>query len=211
MKNNIKKVKKIKYIFILLILSVIIFFLGFNLGLHWHGFLYEKIYPKKLTCLGHNNFWETFQIECLFPFNKKQKTFIFSNKLKCNILTNHQFNNYLENKNNLKKSIEYGNITLIKADYRDFILNFDYKNNEIIRSKDPGEPNKDPYVIIQNDDKVINAIRKNKLDNFFGYEYQYLTISKKTGKGAIIWLNSEDFNQNKDNINTEFFQCESFK
>lgn len=205
--------KKIKYLSRAITIVFMIFLLlataiySFLFGLHWHGTISEKIVPKKLTCYEHNNFWEAFQVNCLYPLNKNQKEFKFSNHLNCSLITNHQLNNVDKN-HQLESESVYDEVMVIKTDYRSFNLDFDYRNNEIKRSRDPGEPIKEPYVIIQNDERVVNAIRKTKLDDFFGYEYQYVTISKKTGKGIITWTNTQDYNSQQDSFASEFFQCE---
>jgi hypothetical protein len=194
-------------IFILVILFLIAIVVSFNFGLHWNGTLATKITPKKLTCYGHNNFWETYQVDCYSPLNDKQKKFVFTDHLKCSLITNYQLYN-VNSKYQLDTPPTFNGILLIKTDYRNFNLDFDYSHNEIQRSRDPGEPVKDPYVIIQNDNNVINAIRKTKLSDFFGYEYQFITFSKKTGKGIIAWTNTQDYSSNQDSFAAEFFQCE---
>jgi len=194
-----------KLIFIVLFFSSVI--ASFLFGLHWHGTIAGKITPKKLTCWEHNNLWETYQVDCYFPLNEKQQKFTFSNHLKCALITNHQLNN-VDSKYALESQSVYDEVSLIKTDYMGFTLDFDYSHNEIKRSRDPGEPIKEPYVIIQNDERVVNAIRKTKLDDFFGYEYQYVTLSKKTGKGIVTWTNTQDYNLQQDSFASEFFQCE---
>lgn len=196
----------IKLIFFLL-LFIFLLIGSFLFGLHWHGTIAQKINPDKLMCWGHNNLWETFQVDCYYPLNKKQTKFKFSKEIKCSLITNSQLFND-NSKYQPGKQLKYNGVSLIKTDYRNFVLKFDYPNNEVIKSFDPGEPLKEPFVIIQNDNNVINAIRKTKIDDFFGYEYQYLTLSKKTGKGIISWLNTENFNSDEDSIASEFFQCQ---
>jgi len=203
-KKTSSKVTTVIFIIVLLTITAVLFFL---VGLHWHGTIKGKIAPKKLSCWEHNDFWGTYQVDCYYPLSQKQKNFTFSDHLKCYLITNHQLSNVDENYQSGSKSV-YDEISLIKADYMSFTLDFDYSNNEIKRSRDPGEPLKKPYVIIQNDEKAVNAIRKTKINDFFGYVYQYMTISKKTGKGIIAWINTEDYNPSRDSLNSEFFQCE---
>lgn len=192
------------------LLLIILFFssliASFLSGLHWHGTIARKITPKKLTCWEHNNLWETYQIDCYYPLSKKQKDFQLSTHLECSLITNHQLNN-IDKNFQLESESAYDEVGMIKTDYRGFILDFDYPNNEIKKSRDPGEPLKEPYVIIQNDERVVNAIRKTRLDDFFGYEYQYITLSKKTGKGIITWTNTQDYNSKQDSFASDFFQC----
>jgi len=192
-------------------LLVLIFFSSviafFFLGLHWHGTLMGKITPKKLTCYEHNNFWEAYQVHCYFPLNKEQQSFIFSDHLKCSLITNHQLHN-VDSQYQLEGRSIYDEVGLIKTDYREFTLDFNYQHKEIVRSRDPGEPVKEPYVIIQDDERVINAIRETKIDDFFGYEYQYIILSKKTGKGIVTWTNTHDYNLKQDSFASEYFQCE---
>ncbi len=202
-----KGVNKTYFLIFSLVFLISVIIVSFLVGLHWHGTIVRKIPPKKLTCQEHNNFWETYQIDCYSPLTEKQKNFIFSNRLTCSLLTNNQLMD-VDKKYEKKLPKSYHEIVLIKTDYVNFTLDFDLQNNEIIRSREPGEPMKNPYEIIQNDENIISAIRKNKFDDFFGYEYQYIMLSKKTGKGISTWANTEDFKPDSDSINTEFFQCE---
>lgn len=206
MKINKKSFKYIKAS-ILLIGIICLSTVSFFLGLHWHGMIAEKIKPSKLTCYEHNAFWGTFQTDCYSPMNVKQKNFKFSDSLNCSLLTNHQLDS-VNDKFELRSASVYNAVTFIKTDYRNFTLKFNIKNNEIVSSFDPGETTKDPYAIIQNDERVASGIRKTKIDDFFGYEYQYIMLSKKTGKGTVVWTNTQDYSQTQDNFVSEFFQCE---
>ena len=204
--NNKKSFSTIKTLFLLVCILCLTIF-SFFLGLHWHGLIAEKIKPNKLSCYEHNAFWGTFQTDCYSPMNAKQKNFKFSDSLKCSLLTNHQLDS-VNDKFELRFTPVYNAVTFIKTDYRNFTLKFDNKNNEIVSSFDPGETKKDPYAIIQNDERVASGMRKTKIGDIFGYEYQYIMLSKKTGKGTVVWTNTQDYSQTQDNFVSEFFQCE---
>jgi len=138
---------------------------------------------------------------------KKQERYVFSNHLSCHLLTNHQLHD-VNQQYELASPTKYNEISLIKTDYVNFTLDLNYTKNEIVRSKEPGEPNKNPYSIIQNDTKVVNAIRKTHIDDIFGYQYEYITFSKKSGKGVSSWINTQDYSSDRDSLASEFFQCE---
>jgi len=193
-----------KKIFISIII-IFLLFLSFSIGLHWQGTLYNYIFPKKLTCFGHNNFLETFQTYCYYPLNKKETEFYYTSRLHCQYLTNHQIRKTEKEKNNLKKI--YNLITMIKTDYLTFDLDINDVKEKISKSKEPGEIYKEPFKIIENNNRVITGFRKIKYDDFT-YEDQYLTLSKKTGKGIIYWINTIKDDQN---IALEFFQCQPLK
>ncbi|MDO8611021.1 MAG: hypothetical protein Q7R95_10880 [bacterium] len=197
----------IKYLIVFIIIFCVMG--AFFVGLNWSSItlLSKRIIPTQLMCFGFNNLQETYQLNCYAPLTKNQKKYSFKDHLICKTITNHQFRTS-DTKYQFESPKIYNEITSIKNDYSNFILDFDYGNNEIKSSSQPGEPKKDPFVIIQNDNNVVNAIRKTKLDNYFGYEYQYITLSKKTGKGSLTWTNTQDFDPHLDSFATEFFQCE---
>lgn len=188
--------------FILLVfIFLIINFIFFNFGIHWHGFISDKInYFEKLKCFAHNNFSETFQLDCYYPI--KNNNFVFSNKLKCQILTNNQIDDYY--KNNKKSFL----LSLIKADYQSFYLNIDEKNNLILKSYAPGEPIKSAFTILKNNKNIISGYRFNNYDHQIN-DSQFITISKKSGKGIIYWFNEyDDINHS---VASEYFFCQNLK
>jgi len=199
---------------IILPLFLVVFFIvgvigAFVLGLHWTTTrLYSlKAVPKNLTCVGHNNETETYQVDCYAPLTKGQQNFTFRNHLSCRNLTNHQLDTAGSEFGNTGAKV-YSSITLIPADYMSFTLDFDLPNKKIMKSVDPGEGTKDPFIVAQQDPHIVSGMRITRHGDIFGAEYQYLTVSKKTGKGVLMWNNSQDYSANEDSFASFFFQCE---
>ncbi len=183
-------------LFIVFIAAV---FCSFLFGIHWQETLGMKKLNdnsiEKLLCFGDNNFTETFQYNCYSPITTPFKG--FTSHLECRVLTNLQMNS---------QSSKYNELMTIKADYIKFSLNFSKNMTLIEQSLQPGEPVKELYKIVENNENIIHGIRNTRLDDFHAEEYEFITLSKKTGKGMVSWIYSQD-NLNSDNIALEFFQC----
>jgi hypothetical protein len=195
----------VKKIFVYIIIFSFLLYSFFYIGLHWHGTLSDYIFPKKLTCFSHNNFLETFQTDCYYPLNNKEVEFYYTNKLHCQYLTNHQLEKTIKEKNSLKKI--YNLITMIKTDYRNFDIDINDIEEKISKSKESGESDKEPFKIIVNNNRIVTGFRKTQYTDF-AYKDQYLTLSKKNGKGIIYWINTI---KNDQNIASDFFQCQPIK
>lgn len=180
-----------------------IFIASFLLGTHWQGTLGRYLISTKsihnLYCFGRNNLSETFQFDCYSPLKKFQG---FKENLHCHVLTNHQI------RNSDVENPDYNDLTTSKANYVNFSLDISYEKNIITQSRQPGEPQKEPYTVVKNDTNIIQGLRETIFSNNFGSEYTFITLSKKTGKGMIVWNNTESLSQQADSISSFFFQCE---
>lgn len=200
---------KLVFVIVLLLVSV-----SFLIGLYWHTIILRisTINPSHLRCLGLNNLSETYQVDCYFPVTSQTQNFEFKQKLDCNILTNSQFNNGGE-EFSLHKNMpnpeydNYNNITLIKSDYRNFSLDFS-QPNQITQSSEPGEPHKEPYSINSESENIVHAERIFTPNDFFGETYEYITVSKTSGKGMKTWVNTDRDDLENDSMVIDFFQCE---
>jgi hypothetical protein len=110
--------------------------------------------------------------------------------------------------NSNEQNHTFNEFITIKADNINFTLDLNISKAEIRQSSQPGEILKVPYTVIQNDINVLQGIRKSKVSDFFGNVYDFITISKKTGKGMMVWNNSEDENPSSDSIASFFIQCQ---
>lgn len=186
---------------------VVVFFtvlLSFFFGIHWQGtfgnWMVEKNAIKTLSCFGNNNFTETFQTDCYVPSLVINQPFAYKTQLSCQVMTNHQFD--------VMYDAPFYNISLIKSDYVHFSLGIDEQKKTLERSNTGGEMSSGPYTIIQDDDFIIHAMRKNIFDSLSINEYEYITLSKKTGRGIRSWMNIDVKDEEKSNIASDFFQCE---
>jgi hypothetical protein len=173
------------------------------------------IQPSGLTCYVPNGIpFDASWYTCLSPIS--DNNFTLKNQVDCQLQT-HQVANITGKEwqptqadMTLKpKTDAVYNIYYTFPDQTQFALNFDYQHNEVDISGDLEQPkDKQPFVIIQNDPRIINAIRITDLkDESLGHEYEYLTLSKKTGKGVRTYSRSGD-NPNRDVVfGDNFFQC----
>jgi hypothetical protein len=187
----------------LIVAAVFISFLSFLFGIHWHGTIGSEMINRRminnLFCYGHTNFLETFQLNCHSP---QVSTFgAFKNHMNCQALTNHQMTN------SRSPTHTDNEFTIVKADYVKFTLDIDSETSTIVQSPQPGESAKEPYKVIQNDEDNVQAIRTAAIDDFYGHVYEYMTLSKKTGKGMLVWTNTDDNIPQGDSISSTFFQC----
>ncbi len=178
--------------------------ISFILGLHWqevtenYSLSHNSI--QNLSCFGLNNLSQTYQLNCYSPLLTTFRG--FKKHLTCQIETNHQMSN------SESENLRLNEFTTIKADYDNFTLDFDEGKKTIIQSRQPGEIQKPPYKIVQNDSYVMQGIRNELFDEKLGSIYEFITLSKKTGKGMMVWHNTEDESQTADSMASEFFQCE---
>ena len=176
---------------------MVFFFMSFQLGLHWQGILADNLSLSKLTnmkCYGHNNWEETYQLSCFSPTQQ----FSYKKDLDCRTLINHQMSN--SGPGNISNEF----IT-IKADYMSFRLHINKES--IDKPPTPGEFDKPAFRIVYEDSSVVQAVRNASIDGFFGDVYEYISISKKSGKGVITWFNSTGYSHDGDSMATEYFQC----
>lgn len=99
---------------------------------------------------------------------------------------------------------------MIKSESIRFSLTF--QNDKIIRSRDTGsmDPLED-YTIIKDEHNIIQAVRPVNKENYNQvYSYEFLTFSKKSGRGMEVWQNITKNNERwtDDSIGSYFFQCE---
>lgn len=189
-------VARFRTIFISAVVMLFLF-MSFQLGLHWQGILADNVDLNKLTnlrCYGHNNWEETYQLSCFSPF----KQFTYKQDLDCQTLTNHQMSNS-RNENS------HNEFLTIRADYMSF--NLYVKEGSIDKPPTAGEFPKPAFKIVYEDDNAIQAVRNVTFDGIFGDVYEYISLSKKSGKGVITWLNSTGYSLDSDSMATEYFQC----
>ncbi len=189
-----------------IILFLLVSITAFFFGTRWTTILYgiSSIPRDKLTCFSQSNFWEDYQTNCFLP--DRINTFTFREKLKCTAYTNQQFSESLY-------SLKEGNRTtamMIKSESIRFSLTF--QNDKIIRSRDTGsmDPLED-YTIIKDEHNIIQAVRPVNKENYNQvYSYEFLTFSKKSGRGMEVWQNITKNNERwtDDSIGSYFFQCE---
>ncbi|HLL60135.1 MAG TPA: hypothetical protein VK338_00300 [Candidatus Nitrosocosmicus sp.] len=175
---------------------------AFSFGVHWHGRLEKQFLSdpyNTIRCFGLNNFKETYQLNCYSP---KKNNFQFNSKLQCRTTMNHQ----MDNSNPYNTG--FNEYVTIKADNIEFKLDINDERNSITRSTEPGERTKEPYKLIVNDTHLVQGIRNTKLNDIFRSEYEFITLSKKTGKGMRVWNNTDDHHPQSDSIASFYFQCE---
>lgn len=188
----------VRYQYVLITVVVAIFlYMSFQLGMHWHGILADNVNLKKLTnlrCYAHNNLEETYQLSCFSPF----QTFTYKKDLNCQTLMNHQMSNDgIENIHN--------EFLTIRADYMSFKLHI--KKERIDKPPTAGEFDKPAFKIVFEDENTIQAVRNAEIDSFFGDVYEYISLSKKSGKGILSWFNSRGHSFDRDSMAMEYFQC----
>lgn len=196
-----KKKPILIFLIFLTILSTV-----FYLGLHWHTVLYSfsKIPREKLTCFSHSNFWEDYQTNCFIP--DRGYDFKFKERLECKTYTNQQFNEELYSEKDGNRTTTM----MIKSDSVRFTLTF--QGDKIIRSHENGSMDSlEDYTIIKDENNIIQAVRPANKENYNSvYSYEFLTFSKKSGKGMEVWQNvpKDDERWTNDGIGSYFFQCE---
>lgn len=191
-------------------LGIIAVALSFLFGIHWQGTLgdwkLDNDAITALTCYGNNNLTETFSTNCYVLPKQEHKPFVYTTQLSCHVLTNHQFD--------VTYDTPLYAIDLIKADYVQFSLTVDEQNGILERSNTGGEMAHGPYIIMENDDVVLHAMRKTVFERTHPFEdihegvYEYITLSKKTGRGIRAWVNVDFQNAKDDGVVSDFFYCE---
>jgi len=184
--------------------AIIIAGISFLFGIHWHGtlgdWMRENGTIKTLSCFGNNNLTETFQLDCYAPF-VSSKEFVYNKEMVCHVLTNHQLS--------VMPDKPFYDIGLIKSDYVQFSLLVDEDKQTIQRSNTGGEMSRGLYTLVQQDDVILHGIQKNVYDDGFSKrEYEYITVSKKTGRGMRMWVNVNLKYKSGNGIASDFFQCE---
>ncbi|HRN69712.1 MAG TPA: hypothetical protein PLS49_00880 [Candidatus Woesebacteria bacterium] len=197
-------------IILLVILFVSIFTTGLYIGLHLHGtlslWIYEgKIKIDKFSCFGHTNWWETYQLDCYTKKPKTMTSFKFSNNLSCKGLLSSGLNedNYSET------TKQFLSLMTFKTDSINYTIAIDPMAKTLTRSNTGGEVAKGVFHIINEDNKIVTALRKAPLgEPFNSTDYEQITLFKNSGKGIIQGYITTDQLKFSESIRTSYILCE---
>lgn len=172
---------------------------SFLLGLFWQTLYanFGKIPDNSFTCFSLNNLTGSYQTSCFLPLSFQQ-SFHFHRNLSCQAFTSQVFDESIWGKGDPVRKM----ITLSKSEYITFTINF--QGNTLDRSPEAGEEKAEPYTIIKDTHDIIQAIRPVKQEDLDkATSYDFITLSKRTGKGMEIWHNTSE----PYSIGSYFFQC----
>lgn len=205
-----KKTNYLTYWFIILFTIVIVLLSTILSGFSWNTFRFSlsSIPQNIFTCLSYNNSYEAFQMDCFIPH--ETKPFYFKNKLTCTAYTNQSFGKSKWRKNDTERN----SMTFVKSDYIKFSIEFLGQKNMKLSASDGRNID---YKIIKDTDDVIQGIGTTNsprlkipiptpTDLKTITAENFITLSKKYGKGMEVWHNGEWYGD--ASIGSFFFQCE---